>query len=33
MSIDTLDAIYKGFIAVMFILVGYGFYMMKKEGK
>lgn len=33
MSIDTLDAIYKGFIALMVILVGYGFYMMKKEGK
>lgn len=33
MSIDTLDFIYKSFIAVMFMLVGYGFYMMKKESK
>ena len=33
MNIDTLDAMYKGYIAFMFILVGYGFYMMYKESK
>lgn len=27
MNIDTMDAIYKGFIAFMTILVGYGTYL------
>jgi hypothetical protein len=31
MNIDTLDFMYKAFIAVMFILVGYGSWLMYQD--
>ena len=33
MNIDTLDFIYKAFIAVMFMLVGYGSWLMYQDEK